>query len=85
MGPRLWQSIGVAASHLRRRRIVAAALVTFCITANSIDRAKADAGGLSFWLPGAFGSLAAAPGVPGWAYSTIYLHVQESAQGGRSL
>ena len=81
MGPRLWQSIGIATSHLRRRRFVAAALVTFCITANSIDRAKADAGGLSFWLPGAFGSLAAAPGVPGWAYSTIYLHVQESAQG----
>jgi hypothetical protein len=24
-------------------------------------QARADAGGLSFWLPGAFGSLAAAP------------------------
>ena len=81
MGPRLLQSIGVATSHLRGRRVVAAALATLCILASSTDRAKADAGGLSFWLPGAFGSLAAAPGVPGWAYSTIYLHVQESAQG----
>ena len=43
--------------------------------------ALADAGGLSFWLPGAFGSLAAAPGVPGWSYATIYLHLQSS--GGR--
>ncbi len=43
--------------------------------------AVADAGGLSFWLPGAFGSLAAAPGVPGWSYATIYLHLQ--SEGGR--
>ena len=41
--------------------------------------ALADAGGLSFWLPGAFGSLAAAPTVPGWAYTTIYLHLQSDA------
>jgi hypothetical protein len=41
--------------------------------------ALADAGGLSFWLPGAFGSLAATPTVPGWAYTTIYLHLQSSA------
>ena len=41
--------------------------------------ARADAGGVSFWLPGAFGSLAAAPGVPGWAYSTIYVHLQANA------
>jgi hypothetical protein len=33
--------------------------------------AMADAGGVSFWLPGAFGSLAATPVVPGWAYSTM--------------
>ena len=30
-------------------------------------RASADEGGVSFWLPGNFGSLAATPGVPGWA------------------
>ena len=33
---------------------------------NSIA-AKADNGGLSFWLPGTFGSPAAALTVPGWA------------------
>lgn len=41
--------------------------------------AKADAGGVSFWLPGIFGSLAAAPTVPGWAYASIYLHLQANA------
>jgi hypothetical protein len=47
--------------------------------------AKADAGGLSFWLPGAFGSLAAAPGVPGWSYAMIYLHLQSSAGQGTNF
>jgi hypothetical protein len=41
--------------------------------------ALADSGGIGFWLPGAFASLAATPTVPGWAYSTIYLHLQANA------
>jgi hypothetical protein len=43
------------------------------------SQASADAGGVGFWLPGIFGSLAAAPGVPGWAYASIYLHLQANA------
>ena len=31
------------------------------------DKARADQGGISFWLPGSFGSLAATPVTPGWA------------------
>src|ERR1700754_3527137 len=61
------------------------ALVAGATLLSSGDAAKADAGGLSFWLPGTFGSLAAAPGVPGWAYSTIYLHVQQSAGSGKDF
>jgi len=57
---------------------VAAALLT-------PSPAKADAGGLSFWLPGTFGSLAAAPGVPGWAVTTIYLHLHDSADGSKNF
>jgi hypothetical protein len=49
------------------------------------QRASADAGGIGFWFPGAFGSLAAAPGVPGWAYSTIYIHEQERAGAGKNF
>jgi hypothetical protein len=47
--------------------------------------ARADQGGLSFWLPGVFGSLAAVPGVPGWGFTTIYLHLEESATGGKNF
>ena len=41
----------------------------------------ADQGGISFWLPGTFGSLAAVPGQPGWALGTIYLHSSVEAGG----
>jgi hypothetical protein len=37
--------------------------------------ARADEGGVSFWLPGFFGSLAAVPAqTPGWSITTIYFH-----------
>ena len=49
------------------------------------QHARADASGVSFWLPGTFGSLAATPTVPGWAYETIYIHLQMSAGGGTSF
>ena len=41
--------------------------------------AAADEGGVSFWLPGLFGSLAAAPQQPGWSLATIYWHDSVSA------
>ena len=44
--------------------------------------AHADSGGVSFWLPGTFGSLAAAPVTPGWSWASIYLHLNQSAGGG---
>lgn len=33
--------------------------------------AVADEGGVSFWVPGNYGSLAAVPGQPGWTLSTV--------------
>jgi hypothetical protein len=39
----------------------------------------ADEGGVSFWLPGTFGSLAAVPGTPGWAFSTTGYNSSVSA------
>lgn len=36
--------------------------------------ALADEGGVSFWLPGLYGSFAAVPGEPGWSLATIYYH-----------
>ena len=43
--------------------------------------AKADEGGVSFWIPGFFGSLAAAPLQPGWSVTTIYYHTSVDAGG----
>jgi hypothetical protein len=43
--------------------------------------AQADEGGISFWLPGQFGSLAAAPAQPGWSAASIYYHATLSAGG----
>ena len=48
--------------------------------------ALADEGGVSFWLPGLFGSLAAVPQQqPGWALGTIYYHTSVSAGGNVAL
>src|SRR5262249_42263410 len=41
--------------------------------------AAADEGGVSFWLPGFFGSLAAAPQQPGWSLTSMYYHTSVSA------
>jgi hypothetical protein len=41
--------------------------------------AMADEGGVSFWLPGLFGSLAAAPQQPGWSLTSVYYHTSVSA------
>jgi hypothetical protein len=45
----------------------------------------ADEGGVSFWLPGLFGSLAATPQQPGWSATSIYYHTSVSAGGDISL
>src|SRR5262245_7962429 len=44
--------------------------------------ARADEGGVSFWLPGFFGSLAASPLQPGWSLTSIYYHTSVSAGAG---
>ncbi len=41
--------------------------------------ALADEGGVSFWLPGQFGSLAAVPLEPGWSLPVVYYHTSTDA------
>ena len=43
------------------------------------DCASADESGVSFWIPGLFGSLAATPQQPGWSLANIYYHTSVSA------
>jgi hypothetical protein len=42
---------------------------------------RADEGGVSFWVPGFFGSLAAVPQQPGWSLATMYYHTSVKAGG----
>src|SRR6476660_4931493 len=39
----------------------------------------ADEGGMSFWLPGQFSSLAAVPGEPGLSLPMVYYHMSSDA------
>src|SRR5215813_14030805 len=61
------------------RTTAAVAMIFAAALSVSSERAQADGGGVGFWLPGIFGSLAAVPTVPGWAYASIYLHLQANA------
>src|SRR6267142_5952016 len=40
---------------------------------------RADESGVSFWIPGLIGSLAATPQQPGWSLANIYYHTSVSA------
>jgi hypothetical protein len=54
--------------------------------AASAQAARADEGGVSFWIPGFFGSLAAVPSqAPGWSITEIYYHDSVSASGNVAL
>jgi hypothetical protein len=72
-------------SRLRRQFSPSLAAVAFFgFAANTVlpDRSLADENGISFWIPGQFGSLAAVPVQPGWSFATIYYHTSVNAGGG---
>ena len=58
-----------------------AAAAAACAPASAV----ADEGGVSFWVPGLFGSLAATPQQPGWSGTVIYYHDSVSAGGNVAL
>jgi len=66
-----------------QHRAKAALALALALTASAslATTAAADEGGVSIWLPGYFGSLAAAPLQPGWSLQSIYYHTSVSAGG----
>jgi hypothetical protein len=60
------------------RRIGCAVAVSLMVCP---EISRADEGGVSFWLPGQYGSLAAVPQTPGWALGTIYYHTNVTGSG----
>jgi hypothetical protein len=67
-----------------QRRCLALALSFAGLVMTSVP-SVADESGLSFWLPGFFGSLSAAPLTPGWSLTTLYYHGDVSASGSAAL
>ncbi|WP_249152003.1 transporter [Bradyrhizobium liaoningense] len=64
----------------RRRRLGVAAFVSTSAIIGFSHCALADEGGVSFWIPGFFGSLAAVPSqAPGWSVTSMYYHTSVSA------
>jgi hypothetical protein len=51
----------------------------------TVQSARADEGGVSFWLPGQFASFAATPVTPGWSWATFYYHLSVGAAGGATF
>ena len=68
-----------------RRRLGVAAIVMASATILSSHGASADEGGVSFWVPGFFGSLAATPQQPGWSLAGVDYHTSVSAGGNVAL
>ncbi len=52
-------------------------VAVICVTAD----ARADQNGVSFWIPGFFGSLAATPQQPGWSITSLLYNTNVSASG----
>jgi hypothetical protein len=55
--------------------------LAMAIFASLPGAACADESGVSYWLPGRFGSLAATPQVPGWSWAEVYYHTSVEASG----
>src|SRR5882672_8383606 len=62
-----------------RSALVGAIAVATLAVSPQISRA--DESGISFWVPGLFGSLAAVPQTPGWSLGTVYYHTSVAASG----
>jgi hypothetical protein len=60
------------------QRTLNAILFTF-VLALAPSPAVADEGGVSFWIPGLFGSLAATPQQPGWSFTTFFYNTDVRA------
>lgn len=47
--------------------------------------AEADEGGVSFWLPGQYGSFAAVSSNPGWSFESAFYHASAAASAGANF
>ncbi|WP_119272964.1 SphA family protein [Taklimakanibacter deserti] len=71
-----------AAKGSAKRLLWGASAMVMVLWNSAAQKAVADEGGVSFWLPGQYGSLAALPGNPGWTFTSLYYHTEPEAGGG---
>src|SRR5215472_3421036 len=64
---------------------VLTACVAFAAVAFTTTISRADEDGVSFWIPGFFGSLAAAPQQPGWSLLSMLYNTNVSASGNAAV
>ncbi len=62
-----------------------AASFALAVIASGPIIARADEDGVSFWIPGFFGSLAATPQQPGWSFAAINYYTNVSASGNAAV
>jgi hypothetical protein len=82
------QGISMHRSQYHRRPLLASAVIVLAISAAIFSIPKsafADEDGISFWIPGLFGSLAAAPQQPGWSLTSFLYNTNVSASGNAAL
>ena len=75
-------------SQYHQRPLLASAAVVLAISAAIFSIPKsafADEDGTSFWIPGFFGSLAAAPQQPGWSWTSMLYNTNVSASGNAAV
>ncbi len=63
------------------RGLASRCFVVLSVGAFASHPASADQGGVSFWVPGLFGSFASSPLQPGFSLATIYYHTSVEASG----
>jgi hypothetical protein len=73
----------VARPRIRSRAVTAC--LALAVIAFTGATALADEDGVSFWIPGFFGSLAAAPQQPGWSLTAINYYTNVSASGNAAV
>ena len=66
---------------LHSQFLVAAVLLALATLIATAKISRADENGISFWIPGFFGSLAATPQQPGWSLATINYFTDVSGSG----
>jgi hypothetical protein len=76
---------GKLPARARVRFRLATAFFAFAAVTYSTNISLADEDGVSFWVPGFFGSLAATPQQPGWSLASIYYHTDVSASGNAAV